>query len=58
MGPMFCPEMSVTNYQLTPRNIPEVRSPQAGLKHGESLKFQGNACFVRANNAEGRLNLE
>jgi hypothetical protein len=28
MGPIGCPETSVTSYQPTPRNIPEERRPE------------------------------
>jgi hypothetical protein len=36
MEPIRCPETSVTNYQRTPRNIPEELRPQ--LYRGGSLK--------------------
>jgi hypothetical protein len=32
MGPTRCPETSVNNYHMTPRNIPEDRRSQQGLR--------------------------
>jgi hypothetical protein len=43
MGPIGCPEMSVTNYQATQCNIPEQRKPQ--LQHAGSLKSHVSAIF-------------
>jgi hypothetical protein len=46
MGPMCCPEISVTNYQLTPRSIPEQRRPHLHL----SLSIK--CCMFNACKAE------
>jgi hypothetical protein len=44
MGPVVCPETSVTNYQSTLRNIPEER--RSHLHRGESLKSREAYLFL------------
>jgi hypothetical protein len=39
MGPICCPETSVSNYHTTPRNTPEQRRSH--------LKFSGTSCTVK-----------
>jgi len=43
MGPIGCPETSVTNYQSTVRNIPEDRRPQITIFVASSIFFFGTS---------------
>ena len=45
IGLKGCPETSVTNYQSTPRNIPEEHSSR--LPRGGSLKSRISGCSLR-----------
>jgi hypothetical protein len=39
IGPTGCPQMSVTNYQPTPRNIPEQQKPQSTVRYNYKTHY-------------------